>query len=108
MTDNDRPAFHDLLVEAALVYGEELSPERLHAYWRVLAPRVRIADLRWAMDTHLADPERGRFFPRPADLMGALARLRDGDGQLVADEAWALALRASDEAETVVWTPEIA
>lgn len=35
-------------------------------------------------------------------------RLATSDGRLSADEAWGVALLASDEAETVVWTDEIA
>lgn len=37
-----------------------------------------------------------------------LERIEEADGRPGADEAWAIAIRAQDEAETVVWTDEIA
>lgn len=37
-----------------------------------------------------------------------LERIEEGDGRPGADEAWAIAISAQDEAETVVWTDEIA
>lgn len=46
-----------------------------------------------------------KWFPRPADVIGILEAL---DGRPTADEAWALAITATDEAATVVWCREIA
>lgn len=37
-----------------------------------------------------------------------LERIEEADGRPGADEAWAIAIAAQDEAETVVWTDEIA
>lgn len=41
-------------------------------------------------------------------LQAVLKRIEEADGRLGAEEAWALALTADDEAETVVWSTEIA
>ncbi len=41
-------------------------------------------------------------------LAAVLERIEEEDGRPGADEAWAIALGAADEAETVVWTEEIA
>lgn len=62
--------------------------------------------VRRAFDAHVKDTDRGRFVPTPADLIRHL----DGanDGRPGADEAWAIALRSADEADSVVWTGEIA
>ena len=41
-------------------------------------------------------------------LAAVLERLEEGDGRPSSDEAWAIAIAAADEAETVVWTMEMA
>lgn len=70
--------------------------------------RYSLATVRAAFDAHVSDPKRGKFPPVPADLIAQIdAHLAD-DGRLGAEEAWALAVRAQDERETVVWTAEIA
>ncbi len=70
--------------------------------------RFSLATVRAALDAHVADLERGKFVPVPSDLLAQIERTLKDDGRLGAEEAWALALRAQDERETVVWTPEIA
>lgn len=61
-----------------------------------------------AFDAHVRDPQRGRFVPTPADLIAQIEGLAADDGRPAADEAWAIAMRSTDEADTVVWTAEIA
>lgn len=105
MRDEDKPRFRALMEQAGAVYGEDIS-QRLGPYWSVLAPRLAIDDCAAAFEAHMADADRGRFFPRPADLMAATGGRRAG--HLAADEAWALALASFDEARTIVWTSAIA
>lgn len=69
--------------------------------------RYSLAIVRAAFDAHVADPVRGKFVPVPADLIAQIEGMLADDGRLGPEEAWALALRARNEAETVVWTPEI-
>ncbi|MDR0478310.1 MAG: hypothetical protein LBH31_00600 [Burkholderiaceae bacterium] len=73
--------------------------------WFRALSAYRLADVRAAFDAHLTDPQRGRFAPKPADIIAQLDR---DDGRPGAQEAWAAALRARDEAATVVWTDETA
>ncbi len=105
MNDHDKPRFVEALTECAAVYGETLTPERIASYWRLLS-RMSVEAVATAIDTHMLDPDRGRFFPRPSDLIAAMQRSFD-DGRPSPDEAWAIALTAEDENETVVWTDEI-
>ena len=70
--------------------------------------RYDLADVRAALDAHVADPVRGRFVPVPADLIAQLQGAAADDGRPGPEEAWAIAMRAQDEADTVVWTEEIA
>lgn len=67
-----------------------------------------LAVVRAAFDAHVRDPQRGRFVPTPADVIAQIEGLAGDDGRPGAEEAWAMSLRARDEAETVVWTAEMA
>ena len=50
------------------------------------------------LKAHTLDPERGKFVPRPADIVAGLQQF---DGHPSADEAWAMSLAAADERATV-------
>lgn len=63
---------------------------------------------RAALNAHCLHKERGRFTPKPADIVEQIEAMASRDGRPGAEEAWALALQAQDEADTVVWTTEIA
>lgn len=76
-------------------------------FFRSLA-RHELADIRAAFDRHVADPQRGRFVPVPADIVAQLDGMAQDDGRPGEDEAWAIALPARDEFVSVVWTQEIA
>lgn len=67
-----------------------------------------IEAVRAGFDAHVKDPARGRFAPKPADIVAQIDGLVADDGRPGAEEAWAMACRASDEAETVVWSEEMA
>lgn len=64
--------------------------------------------VRAALSAHCLHKERGRFTPKPADLIEQIEGMTGGDGRPAADEAWAIALTSRDEADTVVWTAETA
>ena len=76
-------------------------------FFRALAP-YDIHLVRSALDAHVRDPQRGRFPPLPADVIAHLQVAAEDDGRPAAEEAWAIALRATSERLTVVWTAEIA
>lgn len=75
-------------------------------YFRALSAHS-LAQVRAGLDAHMRDPQRGRFFPLPADVIAQVEARATDDGRPGAEEAWALSLRSSDEAETVVWTSEM-
>lgn len=103
MNDADKQAFRELMEELGNAYGQEVGG-KLKAYWRVLSPRMDIETLAGAVDAHMADPQRGRFFPLPADLIAAC---QTAGGHPGADEAWAICLESLDEAASVVITDQI-
>lgn len=105
MTHDDLPAFEAMLSALAETYGKRLGTEATKVHWRALS-HLSLDSVRWAYESHVRDTERGRFFPLPADVLAQIQRAEASDGRPGADEAWAMMPRS--EAETVVWTEEMA
>ena len=106
MNTMSKQDFAQVMELCAYVYDVTLTPERLAVYWRQLG-NLPERVLRDALDAHQRDPDRGRWFPKPADIFHQI-QVGKFDGRPGPDEAWAIAVNAIDEAETVVWTDEIA
>lgn len=107
MTPHDMPEFTELLDSTcALLTRGQYRPNETSTviFFRALA-EFDMATVRAAFGAHV----RGsKFAPTPADIREAIEGAAAGDGRLGPEEAWALALTARDEADTVVWTGEIA
>lgn len=101
----DKPARVKILVDAGLALGTALTIERIEAVLANLED-VETEALRGAVRRHMADPDRGRFFPTPADLRAKLPRDLSGV-HLGADSAWAIVVESFDERASVLWTAEI-
>lgn len=90
------------------LYGKEPTADQKGLFFRVLRAFPLVAVKR-GLESHMADPHRGRFAPLPADVVAQIESLiEQQDGRPGAEEAWALCLRCQDEAETIVWTAEMA
>jgi hypothetical protein len=76
-------------------------------FFNAMAP-FSLDVFRAALSAHCLDKVRGRFTPKPADIIEQIEGSAANDGRLSADEAWAVALTSRDEADTVVWTQEMA
>lgn len=104
MRGTDETDKQRLLLECANLYRAEMTESMLGMYLGTM--RELSADkLRGALNAHVRDPDRGKFFPLPADILA-----KSGAGKnahLTADEAWAIALESFDEAASVMWTDEI-
>lgn len=87
--------------------GKSVLPAGAKAMFFRSLERFPIETVRSAINAHVCDSSRGQYLPKPADLIFQIEQAHGGDGRPGADEAWALALAASDEAETVVWTEEM-
>lgn len=83
------------------------NPTNTALWFRALGDH-RLDVVRAAFDAHVKDPQRGRFVPTPADIIAQIQGVEQDDGRPGAEEAWAIALTARDELDTVVWTAEIA
>jgi hypothetical protein len=99
----EKPQFTQMLTQTMGAYSKPL-PESalLKAWWDVLAPfPLQIVVRAFAVYCD----EEDRFAPVPAAIA---KRCKLMDGRPSDDEAWAIALLSQDEADTVVWTQEIA
>lgn len=78
------------------------------AMWFRALKQYPLDAVRAGFDAHVKDPQRGRYVPKPADVIAQIEGTAASDGRPGPEEAWAIALRARDEADTVIWTQEIA
>lgn len=97
-------AAYDLIGSGA---NKTISPTAKAMFFKAMAP-YSIEQFRMALNAHCMDKQRGRFTPKPADIVEQIEGLTGGDGRPSDDEAWAIALTSQDEADTVVWTTETA
>lgn len=107
MNKNDYEQFGALLESIAELYGRAIKPMQTAMYFRALADHS-LPSVQAALDAHAKCPERGRFFPLPADVLAKLDQVAADDGRPSPEEAWSTAIQALDEAVTVVWTTETA
>lgn len=100
MNDETRKELFRMVKTVYAGYGKGIpDPETFDAFVLFLEP-FPLATIRAALAEHC---NRSGFAPTAAVIAG---RCREMDGRPTADEAWAIALRGVDEAETVVWTTE--
>ncbi|HEN3637719.1 TPA: hypothetical protein U5E40_002353 [Yersinia enterocolitica] len=104
---DDKREFAEIMKATLAIYGKDASKAVLELYWNALLPND-IDTVRQAFSNWLTDPDQGRFSPKPADIIRNIQHIAGKPDWLSANEAWALALPAQDEANTVVWTNEIA
>lgn len=105
MKTTDAQDFHELLSGVLGFYAKPQPGDIEAQIWWETMQRFELSDIRAALTAHIQHPERGRFAPKPADVIAAMQeRIRSQWPS--ADEAWATALQASDERATVVWSEE--
>ena len=68
MIPTDRAHFAAAMTRLFAIYGDELTDTLLDAWWGVLAG-YDLRDVRWAMNAHATDPDKGRYRPTPADII---------------------------------------
>ena len=103
MSKPDKQRFSDLMDDLGVIYDKEVSVNLKRLYWEDLG-QYPIDTIEAAMQAHRRDRDRGRFFPKPADL---LARICGDAAHIPGEAAWAIALESMDEDRTIVWTAEI-
>lgn len=106
MRIEEKGDFTKLLAATMDVYGRQITTGFVDIFFSALA-QYDLAIVREALNRHIQDPEAGRFAPKPADLIRQIVSAKSSDGRPGRDEAWAIAQKAVDEANTVVVTEEI-
>lgn len=103
MRPEDKPQFAALLADVLAGYGKPL-PEKgeINTWFNQLSPFAP-STIKQAFEAYRI--ERADFAPVPN---GIVARCKLLDGRPDENEAWAIAITSQDEAETVVWTGEMA
>lgn len=107
MRDTDFPAFAAMLDDVAGLKREVYTPSQKTMFFRALG-EYSIDQVRAGLDAHVKHPKNGRFLPMPADVIGQVLEMSADDGRPGAEEAWATAMRSTDESDTIVWTAETA
>jgi len=85
MNHDDIEGFQQRMTGLCELYDVRLSDARTELYWSALSD-ISIPDFDQAIRAHVQDSDRGRFFPKPADLLAGAAP----DVDLRAAEAWRL------------------
>lgn len=103
MFDQDKKQFAEVMRATLGIYDKEITAETLLIWWNALKTHS-IELVREALSRHVQDKDRGRFAPKPADVIAMIDRMAP-DGRPTADEAWAIYPR--NEADSAVINDEI-
>lgn len=95
MNSTDKSGFAAHILAIAEIYGKALSTPAIGIYWTALQG-YPLAEVQRAIEHHVHDPDAGRYFPKPADLIRHLQRRSEDDGHPDPDEAWGLLLRLAN------------
>lgn len=110
MDKHDYLQFSTLLDDAYDMIGSGankfISDSAKAMFFRAVS-RYSIEVFRAALEAHIMGPD-GIYTPKPAHIVAQIEGMAANDGRPNDDEAWAIAITARDEADTVVWTTEIA
>jgi hypothetical protein len=107
MQPDDFDNFARVLDAAYSLHSKSLTADARSLFFAALG-KYSLGDVRKAFSAHISDPQRGQFPPKPADLIAHMVGDQSKDGRPDANEAWAIAVRSRDEADTVCWTQEMA
>lgn len=91
-----------------LSHGRIAPTDRQVAMWFRLLAGYPLAAVRAALEAFMREPGTGRTLPVPADVIAKIEAAQAADDRPGPEEAWAIALRGTDEATTIVWTAETA
>lgn len=109
MTDDDLGRLAELLDGIAELRQRPKPTHRAKALFAKVLAKYDFETIERAVMRHL-ESEAGSYTTalQPAHIIAQINAFHANDGRLESDEAWAIALAASNEHATVVWTDEIA
>lgn len=83
MFEKDSASFAQLITGIGEIYRWQFSAAVIEIYWRILEP-FSFEDVRVAIYRHIQNPDVGKYLPKPADIIMAIA----GSSQNQALAAW--------------------
>lgn len=86
MNNDEKNNFLSVINKAADIYDKKIPQERVSVYWEALK-HLTLISIKTAINRHIQDADRGRYFPVPADITHQLPKALDP--WLSANEAWA-------------------
>ena len=98
----EKNEFLSVINKTADLYDKKIERARVSVYWDALKHRD-LTDIKTAINRHIQDADRGRFFPLPADISAQLPK--EMDAWLSANEAWATCPK--NESDSAAMCPEI-
>lgn len=105
MQKNEFNQFAEMWAQSWEQAGAVISPGAVEMAFDALQD-YDLQDIRRSLTVHMRDPERGRFAPKVADVVAVLGAV-DPDAWPSPDEAWGIAVRTFDEADTCIVCDEI-
>lgn len=107
MNATDKPAFAACIVGCLQEVYEKSVTANMLSVWFAALQTYPMEAVQSAIQNHITDPERGRFAPKPADIIGRIVETISDD-RPGADEAWGVLVRViRDERETGVLSDEM-
>lgn len=73
MDDKEKPEFGARILAIGLLYEKQITKVVIDLYWTALRD-LELAEIEKALQTHMRDPDKGRFMPKPADLRGHVCK----------------------------------
>jgi len=111
MKEEDKPAFLRFIAQMLKSHNQPNNDFALQS-WMHACKNHNLDDVRQAVLQWCSNPDTGKWPPKPADIAGMLqksaAASESKTPRIAGNEAWAVAFEAFDEANTVVWTDEMA
>lgn len=102
MLDSDKKTFAGLYAGVCANYGRDVTQEVMALWWSQLKDHS-LDEVSAAINAHV---RTSRFAPTVADIIDKMQAVTPGVKRLSADEAWAM--MPTSEAESIVWSEEMA
>lgn len=89
MQESEFQDFQRSWLKATAFFDKDMDSEALRVMFGILR-RFQLDEVRQALLSHVSHPERGRFYPKPADIIAAIAASTpESDRWPTPNEAWA-------------------
>ena len=97
MTKNDKIKFAEAFVACCMAFDKPVNEDQIRIYFELLSD-YQSDDVCKAFRSHIKDPDRGRFFPKVADIIYQIEKSNPKqDLRSLAELEWHKALKASSQ-----------